>query len=317
MSLPFIPRTYGIVHLPQRSHRRRHGRGHCNPTGHRLRPDRRRRPEVRPLLGHRHHHRRINPWIVLASDQRADQRHLACSLQLAGILRRALRELSGALPPRHHCGTIQILVSVFKLGDLTRYVSESVILGFMAGAGLLIAVGQIGNFLGAAKKGTGDQSVLYRTWLTVSEGWPFNWRAIALGVATIILVVGLRKLIIKYKLPKVDMLVGLIVFTLIAVALGWTSAVGPKGKALVSVVGAVPAALPSFHIPENQLGLVWTADQGCPGGFPPRICWKHSRWRSRSPPTPGSRWIIIARSSPKASAMSWAASFNRCLARDR
>ena len=147
-------------------------------------------------------------------------------------------------------GTIQILISVLKLGDLTRYVSESVILGFMAGAGLLIGVGQIGNFLGAAKKGTGDQSVLYRTWLTVSEGWPYNWRAIALGVATILLVVGFRKLIIKYKLPKVDMLVGLIIFTLVAVALGWTSAIGPKGKALVSVVGAVPAALPSFHIPE-------------------------------------------------------------------
>ncbi len=100
------------------------------------------------------------------------------------------------------------------------------------------------------KKGTGDQSVLYRTWLTVSEGWPYNWRAIALGVATIIVVVGLRKLILQYKLPKVDMLVGLIVFTLVAAAFGWTSAVGPKGKALVSVVGAVPAALPSFHIPE-------------------------------------------------------------------
>src|SRR5271156_1093233 len=37
-------------------------------------------------------------------------------------------------------GTIQILISVFKLGDLTRYVSESVVLGFMAGAGLLIGV---------------------------------------------------------------------------------------------------------------------------------------------------------------------------------
>jgi SulP family sulfate permease len=29
-------------------------------------------------------------------------------------------------------GTIQILIAVFKLGNLTRYVSESVILGFMA-----------------------------------------------------------------------------------------------------------------------------------------------------------------------------------------
>ena len=32
-------------------------------------------------------------------------------------------------------GLIQILIALLKLGDLTRYVSESVILGFMAGAG--------------------------------------------------------------------------------------------------------------------------------------------------------------------------------------
>ena len=32
-------------------------------------------------------------------------------------------------------GTIQILISVFKLGDLTRYISEAVVIGFMAGAG--------------------------------------------------------------------------------------------------------------------------------------------------------------------------------------
>ncbi len=52
-------------------------------------------------------------------------------------------------------GAIQILIAVFRLGDLTRYVSESVILGFMAGAGFLVAAGQVGNFIGAAKKGTG------------------------------------------------------------------------------------------------------------------------------------------------------------------
>src|SRR5580658_4686230 len=40
-------------------------------------------------------------------------------------------------------GAIQICIAVLRLGDLTRYVSESVILGFMAGAGVLIALGQI------------------------------------------------------------------------------------------------------------------------------------------------------------------------------
>src|SRR5271156_1129226 len=44
-------------------------------------------------------------------------------------------------------GCIQILVAIFKLGDLTRFISESVVLGFMAGAGFLVVIGQIGNFL--------------------------------------------------------------------------------------------------------------------------------------------------------------------------
>src|SRR5271154_5449342 len=43
-------------------------------------------------------------------------------------------------------GIIQVLIAVFRLGDLTRYISESVIIGFMAGAGLLIAIGQLANF---------------------------------------------------------------------------------------------------------------------------------------------------------------------------
>jgi SulP family sulfate permease len=149
-------------------------------------------------------------------------------------------------------GTIQILIAVFKLGDLTRYVSESVILGFMAGAGLLIGVGQIGNFVGAAKKGTEDQSVLLRTWLTLSQA-TFNPRAIALGLGTIVLVLLLHKLIVKHKLPRVDMLAGLIAGSLVAAYFGW-SLPAPSGKTIVSVVGAVPAALPAFHVPVIDFG---------------------------------------------------------------
>src|SRR5215213_5379808 len=37
-------------------------------------------------------------------------------------------------------GVIQMLIALLKLGDLTRYISESVILGFMLGAGVLVAL---------------------------------------------------------------------------------------------------------------------------------------------------------------------------------
>ncbi|MGB8353595.1 MAG: SulP family inorganic anion transporter [Chthoniobacteraceae bacterium] len=146
-------------------------------------------------------------------------------------------------------GAIQILIAVFKLGDLTRYVSESVILGFMAGAGILVAVGQVGNFLGAAKKGTGDQSALVQLWETLTKGGPFNSHAIGLGVGTIVVVLLLRRLINKYKLPQMDMLLGLIVAAGIAAYFGW-SIPAANGKSVVSVVGKIPAALPLFHIPE-------------------------------------------------------------------
>jgi SulP family sulfate permease len=151
-------------------------------------------------------------------------------------------------------GTMQILIAVFRLGDLTRYISESVVLGFMAGAGLLVAIGQIGNFLGAAKKGTGDQSVLTRTWETLVHGGPFNIRSIGLGLGTIVVVLLLRRLINRFKFPRVDMLAGLLVASATAVYFGW-SIPAPDGKTLVSVVGNVPAALPAFYIP--QIKFAW------------------------------------------------------------
>src|ERR1700756_1123203 len=43
-------------------------------------------------------------------------------------------------------GVMQILISVFKLGDLTRYISESVVLGFMAGGGPFGGVGPNWDF---------------------------------------------------------------------------------------------------------------------------------------------------------------------------
>src|SRR5271170_5773832 len=52
-------------------------------------------------------------------------------------------------------GTFQILIAVFKLGDLTRYISESVIVGFIAAAAFLLALSQLGNALGVRDKGSG------------------------------------------------------------------------------------------------------------------------------------------------------------------
>src|ERR1700678_3331154 len=92
-------------------------------------------------------------------------------------------------------GSIQILIAVFRLGDLTRYISESVILGFMSAASVLLAVGQIGNAMGVHDRGTGAQHVLYRLWLTLARGDQYNLRAIGITIVTLVLAVGFRKLV--------------------------------------------------------------------------------------------------------------------------
>jgi sulfate permease, SulP family len=152
-------------------------------------------------------------------------------------------------------GIVQILIAVFKLGDLTRYISESVVLGFMAGAGLLIAIGQIGNFLGVSKAKGDDHSVLAGLWQTLTQSGPYNLYAIGLGLSTLLAALLLRKLIDKYKLPQMDMLVALIVAAIVAAHFGW-SIPRADGKSIVSVVGTVPAALPGFHIAEIKFEWV-------------------------------------------------------------
>lgn len=45
-------------------------------------------------------------------------------------------------------GVIQLVFAAARMGNLVRYVSESVVVGFTAGAGVLIALGQVPAFLG-------------------------------------------------------------------------------------------------------------------------------------------------------------------------
>ncbi|MFO0846058.1 MAG: SulP family inorganic anion transporter [Gemmataceae bacterium] len=91
-------------------------------------------------------------------------------------------------------GLIQILIAVLKLGDLTRYVSEAVVLGFMAGAGLLVALSQVPGLLGLKAQGAGHDHFLYRLWLTFQHGGVIDPRAVAVSLTTLLLVFGFHRL---------------------------------------------------------------------------------------------------------------------------
>ncbi|HEV3417839.1 MAG TPA: SulP family inorganic anion transporter [Pirellulales bacterium] len=156
-------------------------------------------------------------------------------------------------------GAIQIAIALFKLGDLTRYISESVVLGFMAGAGVLIAISQVGNLFGLVDQGNGHQHILYRLSQTIDHGGAINPRALGIGLGVTISVVVLRRIVRKFHLPRLDMLLVLIVAAALTDWLGW-SVVDGNGKRLVAVVGNVPGGLPGFHLP--AFNLDWMKEMG-------------------------------------------------------
>jgi len=154
-------------------------------------------------------------------------------------------------------GIVQIAVAVTRLGDVTRYISESVVTGFISGAALLTIIGQTANALGVKAQGTGHQHVLERLYLTLVQAAPYNLKAVAISVGGIVLALVSKRVVRHFRLPQVDMLFSVVLLSLVAYLVGWSVA-PPGGKTAVALIEAVPPALPTFHVPEIRFG--WLVD---------------------------------------------------------
>jgi SulP family sulfate permease len=150
-------------------------------------------------------------------------------------------------------GAMQIAVALFRLGDLTRYISDSVVLGFMAGAGALIALSQVAHVLGVKEVGSKHDQLIYRVYQTLTTSGPINYRALGISLGTILFVLVARRIVRKYRLPRVDMLLAVTITATLVAVMGWAE-LGENGKPIVPVVPPVPASLPAFHVPVVEWG---------------------------------------------------------------
>ena len=139
-------------------------------------------------------------------------------------------------------GCIQLAIALFRLGDLTRYISHSVIVGFTAGASILLVLDQTKNLLGKQSVGDVHDHFLMRFWRSLTEGGDIHSDTFMVGLATMVLVFLLRwaKRRVGWKLfPE-------LLFTVIVIS-GATWWMGIDG---LKVVGNIPAKLPSFGVPQ-------------------------------------------------------------------
>ena len=127
--------------------------------------------------------------------------------------------LEGLLLAGFLAGIIQIAFGIIKLGKLVKYIPMPVIVGFTAGIGAIIFIGQISNFLGLSI------TPKDRIWETLFEIYHtfsnFNHYAVIISIATICLLIFLPYILNKNKLTKnippsiiALLIAGTIVFTL-------------------------------------------------------------------------------------------------------
>jgi SulP family sulfate permease len=153
-------------------------------------------------------------------------------------------------------GLIQTGITLLRLGDLTRYISHAVIVGFTAGAGTLLVLDQLKNLVGLAAQGDAHDHFLMRFWLTVTRGGGVHGWTALVGLGTVGLVLGLRWLSGRLRLRLPEFLIAVISMAVLV----WAGGLDRKG---VSVIGDIPAQLPGFRLPvvewERVRGLAGSA----------------------------------------------------------
>ena len=154
------------------------------------------------------------------------------------------RKIEAAILLASMVGAVQLGIVLLRLGDLTRYISHSVIVGFTLGAGGLLVLDQWKNLVGLQAAGSPHDHFLVRFARSLLEGGRIQPETAAIGIGSIALLLALSwiKERVGWRLLP-DLLLVVIAMTAVV---GWLG----LDAGGVRVVGEIPAALPSFEPPK-------------------------------------------------------------------
>ena len=148
-------------------------------------------------------------------------------------------------------GTFQLALGLARMGALVNFISHSVVIGFTAGAAILIGTSQLQHYVGV-KLPPGESFV--HVWVDLYDRLPqFNVYAAAVASVTL-----LAALLFRHYRPRwPGMLIAMIIGSLLSLLLAGES----HG---VRLVGSLPTQLPPLSHPDFSLS---TIRQLGPGAF--------------------------------------------------
>ena len=139
-------------------------------------------------------------------------------------------------------GVFKLVMGIAKMGKLVNFVSNSVIIGFSAGAGVLIAFKQLKHiFAIKVPQGSTFYQIIEYISTHISET---NWYAFGVAMITLGIALAVRKI---KKISRLYMLIAMVLGSFISV---WLSRYGTG----IETVGSIPSNLPPFNMPDFDYG---------------------------------------------------------------
>jgi SulP family sulfate permease len=144
-------------------------------------------------------------------------------------------------------GLVQTGITLFRLGDLSRYISHAVIVGFTLGAAILLVLDQLKNLLGLRDLGDPHEHFLLRFGRTMGGIADTHLATLGIGLGTMALVLVLRAVGRRINARPPDFLLAIIAMALVV----WLFGLDQRG---VRTVGDIPSHLPTPQMPD----ITWT-----------------------------------------------------------
>ena len=142
-------------------------------------------------------------------------------------------------------GVFQLAMGIGRLGVLVNFISHTVVVGFTAGAGLLIAASQLQHFFGMPmERGLSFAESLYAFFTHL---YAIDWYVAAVAAFTLLVGILVKRHYARFPYMIIAMLAGSVFALLLELLPGLRESVA------IPTVTALPAALPQFSSPPFSL----------------------------------------------------------------
>jgi SulP family sulfate permease len=140
------------------------------------------------------------------------------------------------------CAALLVLARILRLGFIANFLSRSVLVGFLTGVGIQVAMGQVGGMFGISGETGGTLEKFGETLRAIPSSTSLP--TLAVSVFVLVTIVGLER--VNKRIPGALLAV---VLTIVASAVLDFEARG------IAVLGTVPGGLPALGLPTSVMNV--------------------------------------------------------------